>query len=221
MNPTWTSDCGTVRLYQGDCLHILPTLEEGSVDCVIVDPPYSSGGAFRGDRAQSVHAKYVQSGSSSHDRLLGFSGDSRDGFGYWYTVAMWTAAARVACKPGAVMAMFTDWRQLMATCGALQTGGVVYRGVVPWYKRTARPTQGRWANACEYVVWGTNGPRELDGPPLPGFFQVDPPAGTEREHITQKPVALLELLLPVAFGDRKSTRLNSSHSQQSRMPSSA
>ena len=30
----------TVDLYLGDCLEILPTLEAGSVDAVITDPPY-------------------------------------------------------------------------------------------------------------------------------------------------------------------------------------
>lgn len=34
----WVSDCGTVTLYCGDCLEILPTL--GKVDAVITDPPY-------------------------------------------------------------------------------------------------------------------------------------------------------------------------------------
>ena len=29
-----------VKLYRGDCLEILPTLEAGSVDAVITDPPY-------------------------------------------------------------------------------------------------------------------------------------------------------------------------------------
>lgn len=38
MEPTWES--GNVKLYQGDCLEILPTLEAGSVDAVITDPPY-------------------------------------------------------------------------------------------------------------------------------------------------------------------------------------
>jgi site-specific DNA-methyltransferase (adenine-specific) len=33
----------TVTLYQGDCLQILPTLEAGSVDAVITDPPYGIG----------------------------------------------------------------------------------------------------------------------------------------------------------------------------------
>ncbi len=30
----------TVTLYQGDCLEILPTLEAGSIDAVVTDPPY-------------------------------------------------------------------------------------------------------------------------------------------------------------------------------------
>jgi len=29
-----------VKLYLGDCLEILPTLEAGSIDVVITDPPY-------------------------------------------------------------------------------------------------------------------------------------------------------------------------------------
>ena len=33
-------DGGNIVLYCGDCLDILPTLEPGSVDCVVTDPPY-------------------------------------------------------------------------------------------------------------------------------------------------------------------------------------
>jgi len=42
VNPTWTSDCGTVQLYLGDCLEVLPTLAPGSVD-LLTDPPYGIG----------------------------------------------------------------------------------------------------------------------------------------------------------------------------------
>lgn len=41
MNPTWQA--GDVQLYLGDCLEVLPTLEAGSVDAVITDPPYGIG----------------------------------------------------------------------------------------------------------------------------------------------------------------------------------
>lgn len=39
--PTWTSPCGTVRLWLGDCRDILPHV--GPVDAVICDPPYGVG----------------------------------------------------------------------------------------------------------------------------------------------------------------------------------
>ena len=44
----WVSDCGTVTLYLGDCLEILPTLEPGSVDAVVTDPPYGLGDKWKG-----------------------------------------------------------------------------------------------------------------------------------------------------------------------------
>lgn len=34
-------DGGNIRLYCGDCLEVLPTLEAGSVDAVVTDPPYN------------------------------------------------------------------------------------------------------------------------------------------------------------------------------------
>lgn len=39
----WTSECGTVTLYCGDCLEVLSTLAPGSVDAVVTDPPYGMG----------------------------------------------------------------------------------------------------------------------------------------------------------------------------------
>ena len=43
MNPTWTSDCGTVRLWLGDCLDVMATWPDGAVDAVVTDPPYGVG----------------------------------------------------------------------------------------------------------------------------------------------------------------------------------
>lgn len=41
MKPTWQTDDGSVQLYLGDCLEILPHL--GPVDAVVTDPPYGIG----------------------------------------------------------------------------------------------------------------------------------------------------------------------------------
>jgi DNA modification methylase len=36
----WSSNCGRVTLYRGDCLDVMPSLEQDSIDSVISDPPY-------------------------------------------------------------------------------------------------------------------------------------------------------------------------------------
>lgn len=41
--PDWQSDDGSVILYCGDCLELLPKLPEGCVDAVVTDPPYGIG----------------------------------------------------------------------------------------------------------------------------------------------------------------------------------
>lgn len=199
MDPYWQHDRAT--LYGGDALAVLASLPDASVDAVITDPPYSSGGMMRGDRTQDVHTKYVRTDSESGNALEAFSGDTRDAYGYWFWCSVWLAELTRIVRPGGVCALFTDWRQLGVTIAGIQSGGYVYRGVVPWYKTNARPTQSRWANACEYVVWGTNGVRALNhlgNYALPGFFQATAPTAATREHITQKPLSVMRELVKIA-----------------------
>jgi site-specific DNA-methyltransferase (adenine-specific) len=187
----------SVTLYGGDSLAVLAAIPSRSVDAVITDPPYSSGGMVRGDRANAnVAAKYVQYGSGSKD-LAEFSGDNRDQRAYAYWSALWMAEALRATKPGGFMLAFTDWRQLPATTDAIQSGGWVWRGIVPWYKPVARPQSGRFTNACEYVVWGSAGSlgNDYSLPVLPGFYQASSPR--ERDHITQKPLDVMRGLIKI------------------------
>lgn len=186
---------GNATLYHAEALSVLATLPDESVDAVFTDPPYSSGGMFRGDRMASTHCKYSTNDSASAYALPGFSGDNRDQMAYLFWVATWMSELRRISKPGAICGLFTDWRQLPTTSIALQMGGFVWRGIFVWNKPNARPMLGRFTNACEYVVWGTNGPREIEGDALPGFFTSNPPPSKDREHITQKPVDVMRLLL--------------------------
>lgn len=195
----------SVTIYHGDALGTIRELEPSSVDLLLTDPPYSSGGMMRGDREQDPKLKYVQTGSENHDRLLSFSGDSRDQIGWLFWVGAWLHGCQSPLIPGGIAAFFCDWRQLPAATLGLQSGGMVWRGIVPWHKPNARPVQGRWSNMCEYLVWGTNGPRALDhlGPrAFPGMFTSTAPTGEDREHITQKPLSLMESLVEIAPVDR-------------------
>ena len=46
-----------VELKRGDCLEVMDGLEDNSVDLVLTDPPYSSGGLFAGDRKSRTSSK--------------------------------------------------------------------------------------------------------------------------------------------------------------------
>ena len=189
-----------VVLYQGDCLEILPTLEAGSVDAVVTDPPYSSGGQFRGDRTLSTRSKYVMTGAL-HTRA-DFSGDNRDQRGWLAWSMVWLGASRRCCKPGGFLAMFTDWRQLPVGTDAVQGGGWVWRGVIPWNKTAAaRPQKGWFRAQCEYVITASNGTlgkeQDRDGDCLEGIWSEAVNA-SERVHQTQKPVDLMRFLVSPA-----------------------
>lgn len=181
-------------LHHGDALAVLAALPTDSVDALITDPPYSSGGQFRGDRTQGTGDKYVIARADG-DKGIDFTGDSRDQRAYAYWCALWLGEALRVTKPGGIAALFTDWRQLPATTDAIQSGGWVWRGIVPWWKPSHRPNVGRYSNACEYVVWGSNGSLGTgEGQPsVPGFYQGSPPR--DREHQTQKPVEVMRHLI--------------------------
>jgi len=185
-----------VKLHHGEALAVLRDLPDASVDAVITDPPYSSGGMVRGDRMGSTSAKYVQS-DSANKALADFGGDNRDQRAYGYWCALWLSECMRITRPGGVALLFSDWRQLSTTTDALQAGGWVWRGLVPWAKKTYRPQAGRFAAQCEYVTWGSAGPMPTDYTDtcLPGFFLAGSPR--DREHQTQKPLEVMRELVKI------------------------
>lgn len=187
-----------VTIFNGEALAVLRELPTGSVDHVVTDPPYSSGGMMRGDRAQAPSVKYQNSDVQvAYDD---FSGDNRDQRSHCYWMALWLDECRRVSKPGSICAMFTDWRQLPTATDAIQSGGWVWRGISVWGKSIARPVPNRFSAQCEYVVWGTNGPRDMSDAKnatyADGMFVSPPPRN--RVHLTQKPVDVMRWVLSFA-----------------------
>lgn len=196
MTPFYDSSWST--LYVGDALMTLRELPGSSVDAVIADPPYCSGGTTQSERtSKTARGKYVST-NAAHT-LANFDGDQRDqrSFTYWST--LWLTEALRLTKPRGVCLVFTDWRQLPAMSDALQAAGWVWRGLVVWHKPGARPHRGRFANAAEYLVWGSNGHlgAQPTAPCLPGLYGVPSPHAKDRVHITQKPLLLLRQLVGI------------------------
>ncbi|NLG44826.1 MAG: site-specific DNA-methyltransferase [Phycisphaerae bacterium] len=200
MTPTRHDLAFDVTLYHGCAEDVLPSLPPASLDAVITDPPYSSGGQFRGDRAQPTRAKYQSTDTKT--LFAEFAGDSRDQRAYLLWSAQWMRAALDATKPGGFLCVFCDWRQLPATSDAIQVAGWTWRGIIPWDKRNARPQPDRPRNQCEYVLWATHGAHpSKPGPGVryhAGLLSAPAPSTSQRTISTQKPESILRDLVALA-----------------------
>jgi site-specific DNA-methyltransferase (adenine-specific) len=190
MRPYYADDL--VTIYHGDAFDVLPTLS--GIGAVVTDPPYSSGGAFRGDRANSTVTKYVNSDTWAY--RPDFAGDNRDQRSFLAWCALWMNAARQASEPGAVLASFIDWRQLPTMTDAVQAGGWTWRNVAVWHKPGIRMQKGRFSSSAEFVVYATNGPVSLDGRGSPQNVIAAQPVD-DKQHIAEKPVEVMRWLLQV------------------------
>lgn len=184
-----------INLRQGDCVELLRELPDASVDCVLIDPPYASGGICLRDRQRRVSEKYQN--SETKKSYPEFFGDAKDQRGWLAWAQLWLAQCWRVAREGAPLLMFTDWRQLPTMTDAIQAAGWSWLGIMPWDKRSSRPQKGRFRQQCEFVIFASKGPLCLvHDRCLPGYFVhcVD----RNKLHLTAKPVPLLNDLLEVA-----------------------
>jgi site-specific DNA-methyltransferase (adenine-specific) len=184
------------QIIRDECMPALLALPSNSVDAVITDPPYSSGGFSRDDKGQETADKYQSSGTAR--RYPAFSGDSRDQRSYMAWCSLWVEQCVRALKPGGYFLAFTDWRQLPVMTDAVQAGGIFWRGLIAWDKGAGAraPHKGYFKHQCEYIVWGTKGPArqlEHDGP-FPGCIQSKV-VQSDKFHLTGKPTELMKELV--------------------------
>jgi site-specific DNA-methyltransferase (adenine-specific) len=189
MTPYYEDDACTI--YHGDALDILPDLS--GIGAVITDPPYSSGGAYRGDRIRSTVSKYTHSGTV--DKYPEFTGDHLDQRAFMMWAEAWLRLCRQISLDGAVVCSFIDWRQLPALSDAMQFAGWSWRGVAVWDKGFGRPIPGRFSNASEFVAWGSNGGIAEREVYPPGVFRHG--AATDKTHIAQKPMEVMRWVMQV------------------------
>lgn len=195
--PYWADD--STAIYCGESLDLLRRVPTASVDAVITDPPYSSGGLMRADRNLKTSEKYVLTGTQV-DRPE-FYGDNRDQRSFMMWCSLWMAECLRIVRPGGYLMAFSDWRQLPCVTDAVQCGGWVWRGVVPWDKEGGRPVLGWFRSQCEYIVVAASGAmgQEQDRAVkvcAPGLYRHRVNQ-SEKHHITGKPVKLMEFLMSV------------------------
>jgi site-specific DNA-methyltransferase (adenine-specific) len=120
---------GRVTLHRGDCLEVLPTLEECSIDSCVTDPPYhlTSISKPRPDLAgKGNHFARRQAQMST-----GFMGKQWDGGDIAFRPELWAEVYRVL-KPGAHLLAFSGTRTYHRMACAIEDAGFEIRDQIQW-----------------------------------------------------------------------------------------
>ena len=187
MKPYYADE--SVTLYHGDCIEVMESLPDGSVDAVLTDPPYSSGG--RRENSRSIRKSMTR--SVEDDEWI--RGDAMSTNGFIYLLRLCGIQWRRVLIPGGHALAFIDWRMAAHLAAALETADLRQHPILVWDKQ--RLGMGAvFRNQHEFIVHMTAGnplaPQRRDVPNVLRF-----PSVRDGDHPTEKPGPLLETLLTV------------------------
>lgn len=118
---------GRVVLHRGDCMTVLPTLGENSVDAVVTDPPYHFASIVKrwsGQGPPPVDGVYRRS-------TQGFMGKEWDGGDIAFRPDTWAAVLRVLKPGGHLLAFGAPKNAHRLTC-AIEDAGFEIRDTLMW-----------------------------------------------------------------------------------------
>lgn len=178
----------------GDALRELERLanEGARFDAILTDPPYCSGGITPTERRKTTTAKYYEApaaGCVDYD-------DAQDQVSFTFTLRSIFSIARKMLFETGYTFCFCDWRQIPAVTTAMQSAGMIWRGIIVWDKRQTRPNKGLFTPVCEFVVYGTRGASKSNKI-CNGLIPVPSIPSAKRLHQSEKPVELLEKILEI------------------------
>jgi site-specific DNA-methyltransferase (adenine-specific) len=200
----FTSPSGQHMLIQGDCLSVLASLPERSVDLIFADPPYflSNGGVT----CQS--GKMVSVDKGRWDRSLGV--DSNHAFNLQWL----EACQRVLTPDGTIFVSGT--RHVIFSVGfAMQQLGFKMLNDISWYKVNPPPNLccRYFTHSTETILWAAKDQssrhvfnyalmkEENGGKQMKSLWSIKPPYKSEKrfgKHPTQKPITLLDRIVRAA-----------------------
>lgn len=186
-------------LYQNDFRDIQGRITPASVDAVISDPPYGSGGFMVKDRKKSSKTKYVSSDASYQKTLPDIDGDSLHPKAWRELIATACQFTKRALIDTGSFVFFIDWRQLGEMQEIVHASGLTVRGTAVWDKGGgSRPIKNGFRSQAEYLVWGTKGKTRTDGTPvyLPGVIKQST-ITNGKQHILQKPEPLMDQIIQI------------------------
>jgi modification methylase len=133
------------RILIGDCIELMHSLPEASVDMVFADPPYNL--QLGGELLRPDHSK-VDAVDDDWDKFSDFAG-------YDAFTRAWLAAARRLLKPDGTLWVIGSYHNIFRIGTVLQDQGYWLLNDVIWRKTNPMPNfRGkRFTNAHETMIW--------------------------------------------------------------------
>jgi len=140
------------KVITGDCLDVLPTLAECSVDAVVTDPPYHLTTGKRGGTGVASDNPNSPAGRSRIG--TGFMGKAWDGGDVAFRPETWAQIMRVA-KPGAHLVAFGGTRTHHRLMVAIEDAGWEIRDALGWLFGSGFPKShnGPWGGTALKPAW--------------------------------------------------------------------
>ena len=122
---------GRVALHPGDCLAVLRTMADNSLDSCVCDPPYHLTSIVkRFGAGNAAPAKVGQTGVYARSSR-GFMGKTWDGGDIAFQPELWAEVLRVL-KPGGYLVAFSGTRTYHRMACAIEDGGFDIRDQLAW-----------------------------------------------------------------------------------------
>ena len=135
------------QILSGDCIDVMNSLPEGSIDLIFADPPYNL--QLKGDLHRPDNSR-VDAVDDAWDQFASFSAYDRFTRG-------WLKAARRLLKPNGAIWVIGSYHNIFRVGAAMQDQGYWILNDVVWRKANPMPNfRGkRLTNAHETLIWAS------------------------------------------------------------------
>ncbi len=193
LEPYFQNDQATI--YNQDCLPVLSQLENQSVDTVLTDPPYCSGGFLESQK--NTNGQGIRSQNKNRDDYKWFSADNMTTPGLVFLLRAVLMEARRFMKPNRSAFIFTDWRMVPNITPPLESGGMRYRNMIVWDKGNAGLGKG-FRPQHEILLEFANGSTEYQKANGSNVIKCPRVPTAKRKHNAEKPTELLKKVIGIA-----------------------
>ena len=176
-----------------DCLEALETVASNSVDAIITDPPYGSGGFHE---ATKIRSQVMGIKKHRLDEIDWFPSDNMTTVGMrWLMRELCLRLDRVM-NPDTSLLMFTDWRMVPNLVPVIESCGFMYRNLIVWNKKSSGQGYG-FRPQHEIIMQFVKGAAKFHSGSVGNVITCKRTNPNTRVHHTQKPVELLGELIKV------------------------